>query len=364
MPITALQRPPEFPEIGRLRKGAPKGDRMPGRDLNYFRFDTPDPELAALFESIYGKTPRAVKIIMPFQTVDQNFSAFREHRNGTKLFHTCDGDYEWSRIGGKLTKTDRPCPTAKLDDRVIIKGNSAKNPDKCQAVGRLSMIVGGLKRFGYVLLTTTSVIDISRIHAQLSAIELMAGGDLRNIPMVLRRVDQAITYKDKEGTDKKSTRAMLQIEIDPAWAALRLAAMDESALIEAMAPRGALPMPASDRPMLTAPPTIAHNGYAVNPASGEIIDTADDDDDDSADFWPDEEDRLPVGTEPPKPEPTTPAPAKMNAGQIKQAWRDLEKAGVTIPAKFWEVDFKTLDEAGFIRAAAWIAERRAELAAK
>ena len=48
MPIIGLtDRPASFPQIGILRKGAPKPERGPGRDLKHFRFDTDDTDAAA-----------------------------------------------------------------------------------------------------------------------------------------------------------------------------------------------------------------------------------------------------------------------------------------------------------------------------
>ena len=67
MPIIGLtDRPASFPQIGILRKGAPKPERGPGRDLKHFRFDTDDTDAAGRFRTVYGNEPTSIHVFLPF----------------------------------------------------------------------------------------------------------------------------------------------------------------------------------------------------------------------------------------------------------------------------------------------------------
>jgi hypothetical protein len=92
MPIKGLtDRNAGFPQIGVLRKGAPKAEKGPGRDLEHFRFDADDREAAAAFAAIYGDEPRTVRVYVPYATTDENFEAWREDWIASSLKHRCDG---------------------------------------------------------------------------------------------------------------------------------------------------------------------------------------------------------------------------------------------------------------------------------
>src|SRR5262249_39120089 len=97
--IGLTDRPASFPQIGVLRKGAPKkqieknGKMVDsyGADLKHFRFDSDDPEAVKRFAEIYGAEPRAIRVYVPFATTGQNFEAWREEWSASSLKHRCDG---------------------------------------------------------------------------------------------------------------------------------------------------------------------------------------------------------------------------------------------------------------------------------
>jgi hypothetical protein len=358
MPINGLtNRPGRLTEIGRIYKGAPKGEKAPGKDLDYFRFKGTDADANAAWLAAYPtpEAARRIKIFMPYAQADQNFSAFRELRNKVGLVHRCDGDLIWDYDqSGKLAQTDKPCPCKGMPDRV--GDNNAINPAKCRPVGRLMMIVEALDRLGYVLFSMTSMIDITRLSTELTAIEQTIG-QLQGIPLILTRRPESISSPTTNGSRAAITRNMCHVEVDPEWSRPRLAAMRSSAILAAghYAPQlqapSALALPAP----YVAPALIEHGDYTINETTGEILD------DDEAEYWPDDDDRAPVGAPEPQPEPAAEFVPLLTPAEIKQAWRNLEKAGVKIPPALWKEDLNAYDEKRTRAAMAWIAGQQAKI---
>jgi len=266
MPIVGLtDRNAGFPQIGVLRKGAPKPERGPGRDLEHFRFDGDDEDASLAFRSIYGDEPRAVRVFVPYATTDENFEAWREDWVASSLKHRCDGQIcvRWLTGNGSYSTEPIPCPGG------------------CKQVGRLKVIIPELRRMAFVTVLTTSIHDIMEIHANLAALE-SARGDLRGIPLILRRVPREISTPNGDGKRVRRQKWLINIEAQPDWVELQLAAAAEAArpilataspalalpawdeedeaesvLIEAPAPLPALPAaPASQRKSVTHPQAI------------------------------------------------------------------------------------------------------------
>lgn len=250
MPIQGLTgRPPQFPCIGTLHKGAAKPERGPGRDLDHFRFDTDAARAAEMFQLAYGDTPRAITVYLPYPTVDQNFQAWRESWTASKLNHRCDGEvcYEYNQRG-ELAPTTKPCPDMDKprDDRT-----------RCKQVGRLQVILPVLERFAYVTVLTSSIYDIVALSEQLSAIEALRGS-LQGIPMVLSRNEREISMPKPDGSRARVAKWMLAIEVAPEWASLQLQSMQRQAL------QLPAPMPLSTLTALT-------NSTMVDTVTEEIV---------------------------------------------------------------------------------------------
>ena len=234
-----------FAELGRLRKGAPKDANRPGKDLQGFRFDSPDPIISAVFAEAYGAEPTQINVYLPHAGVDDNLMAYRELRNHSGLLHRCDGEYQYAydKITGMLTKTNQPCPCADMSDQVPYKEGLIKNQNKCQPVGRLQVIIPELQRFGYVLLGTTSKLDIIHLHEELTAIYQMVG-TLQGIPLTLyRRPEQVSSPANQAGQRRQQIKYMCHIQISPAYAAQKFTAMQQQAIASLQAPSLALPEP-------------------------------------------------------------------------------------------------------------------------
>lgn len=283
-------RPASFPQIGILRKGAPKPERGPGRDLKHFRFDTEDAEAARTFQTVYGDEPTSIRVYLPFATATENFEAWQEHWTAGALQHRCDGQtcVLWLN-GQRYSQQAVPCPHAKLDPN---------ERDRCKPAGRLKVVIPELRRLAYVTVLTGSVHDIIAITEQLAALESLRG-DLRGVPMILRRTPREISMPGQNGKRTRVEKWLISVEAAPTWVDLQLAAQE----------RAALPMQPA---LLPAPP--------ADVATGEIAEasyTAEDGDPDA--------------------DGDAPTPAA-----IRELWRRVRDFGQDIPPKILGLELDTL----------------------
>ena len=225
MPIRGLSdRAAAFPEIGRIRKGAPKTEEgYVGKDLAYFRIelDEAEKEAAATLRDSYPENPAELNILLPFNSVDENFDAWREAYVAGGMVHRCDGERVWYEIN----------PTT--GERVVIAGDPIKRCDgkkNCKPVGRLKVLIPELQRLAYLTVLTGSIHDIMNISRQLEAI-LQINGKLAGVPLKLRRRPMAIsTPSGSDGKRARRTKSLLSIEADPEWVKYKLQSMRIAAL--------------------------------------------------------------------------------------------------------------------------------------
>lgn len=250
-------RRPSFPEIGQLRKGAPKPERGPGRDLKYFRFESDDADATARFRTVYGDEPTSIRVYLPFATAGENFEAWQEHWIAGALQHRCDGQTCVLWLQGQRYRTDpAPCPHAALDKA---------ERDRCKPVGRLKVVIPELRRLAYVTVLTGSIHDIISLSEQLAALESLRG-DLRGVPMILRRAPREISMPGSNGKRTRVEKWLLSIEAAPSWVDLQLAAQERAALPEGAPPRPLLPAPAASQETGEVWPDDEGDGEAAKPA--------------------------------------------------------------------------------------------------
>ena len=256
MPIVGLtDRPAQFPEIGRIRKGAPKEPNKPGADLTYFRveFDEKEPEALAEFIRHYGDKPDEIDILLPFDTVEENFEAWREAYLAGGMIHRCDGafvvyafDPQTGEVlvrngkgnDGQAVACDGSSAVAFYEDR---KGQ--KQPIYCKPRGRLKVILPILRRMAFLTILTGSIYDIVNLSSQLEGFRQVVGR-LSGIPLVVRRRPREISRTTAEGQKVKITKSLLSIEADPRWVERKILAMqagtvpmvDPSQILELPAP--------------------------------------------------------------------------------------------------------------------------------
>lgn len=227
MPIQGLTtRAASFVELGIIRKGGAKTEaNKPGLDLDYFRFVTADQEAAAAFKEALTDKPRAIEFVLPFESLEENFEAWREAYVASGLAHRCDGVtcVAWRDTNGKIQMSEKPCPTPTDDQR--------KNGG-CKQVARLKIIIPALKRFAYITVTTTSIYDIMTMYQNLLAVQLANAdeGGLRGVPLILRRREKEISTPDKDGKRARRKKWLLSIEPSQAWVEKKLLQQRNAAL--------------------------------------------------------------------------------------------------------------------------------------
>jgi hypothetical protein len=212
-----------FPEIGRIRKGAPKEPDRPGKDLTYFRveFDEREKVASAAFRSVYGDTPSELNVLLPFNSVDENFEAWREVYVQGGLVHRCDGERIWYEINPADGQS------------VVTNGDPIRTCDHkigCSPSGRLKVLIPELQRLAFLTVLTGSFHDCMNISRQLLAI-LQINGQLAGVPLILRRRPvQISTPSGPDGKRVRRLKSLLSIEADPNWVKRKLIAMQHAAL--------------------------------------------------------------------------------------------------------------------------------------
>lgn len=311
MPIIGLtDRGASFPQIGILRKGAPKAPNAPGKDLKYFRLDTKLPDVQAQFEAVYGKEPVSVRVFLPYQTPAANLDAWREEYSASSLIHRCDGETmnTWRTPDGKYSQERKPCPYMNGT-----KQRTKKEPG-CKPVARLKVIVPELQRLAYLVVQSTSIHDIIELTGNLDAAYALRQ-DLRGIPFILRRAPRMISMPKEDGTRVRVEKWLLSLEPAPDWVQLQITAMSYAALPVVEGTYTALSAP-SERLALAS-------GSTVDLETGEVFDDEEDEEEAPAPEAPQ------VQAEP---EPRTPeqlreylrkeAKAAVNEPELAVGWRD------------------------------------------
>ena len=253
-------RPATFPQIGILRKGAIKPEKGPGKDLNYFRFDSDDDAAVKVFTERYGEEPRQIFAYVPYQTTAENFEAWKEDWVASSLKHRCDGEtmVRWLTPQGTYSTEPRPCTGG------------------CKQVGRLKIIVPELRRLAFVTVLTTSIHDIIEINSNLQALEA-ARGDLRGIPLIIRRAPREISTPGPDGKRVRREKWLITVEAQPQWVEQQLqvaAAAAMPALGPAQSPALALPAWDGDDDDDAEQGVVIVPAASVDPKAATAVETA------------------------------------------------------------------------------------------
>jgi len=220
MPILNLQRDSALPEIGRIRKGAPKTEQgYVGRSLDYFRFtphEKEDLELTQRFAHVFGNEPKAISGYLAYATVDSAFVAWNEIYTEKGIQRQCDSkSISLLRQGdGSLANyTEFPPNQRPMCAR-------AQNMQcECSSVGRLFLTIPQLKRWGAVTLVTSSKNDIVHIYQVLHHLQETIQNlnvELNQIPMRISRFNKELSV-NKNGQLQKFNVALIRIEPHPDW---------------------------------------------------------------------------------------------------------------------------------------------------
>jgi len=202
--------------IGRIKKGGPKPENAPGKDLTYFRYVPVGGEesAAAKFAEVYGDEPREIIVFLPFDDIDRNFETAMELHTAGAL--QCKGDIEgggafmWRDSDGVMQHTHKPCPDPPCNG--------------CKEGGYLRAIIPALVRYASVEVSTHSKWDIIELYGNLRAIQMTEGG-LTGIPMVLKRRPRDVSTPRKGGKRVRQIKWLLSLEVAPRYVEEKLAAL-------------------------------------------------------------------------------------------------------------------------------------------
>ena len=240
MPIKNLtNRGLAFPEIGQIRKGAPKdANGKIGKDLNYFRvtFDEAETEASEKFLKIYGSEPQEINILLPFNDIGACWEAWLEAYTAGRMVARSDGEkFEYlldTKTGEIKVTNGYPNVPYKQGQSVgtYTDGKGKVQEIFCSEVGRLKVVIPELQRLAYVTILTSSKHDIANIDSQLAGLKKINDGIISGIPMVLRRRPKKISTPKPDGTRVRYTKWMLSIEADPMWVQRKLSEINRFAL--------------------------------------------------------------------------------------------------------------------------------------
>lgn len=237
-----------FPEIGRIRLGAPKGEGgQIGKDLNYFRVEL-DPnddhfaESQAILDQKYGHEPKNLDIFLPFDEVERCWDANYEAYTASQLVALSDGEYfqflrdpKTGKVlvkNGRDVKTNQPVscditqPVGFYDGKADGGKKTVKKPIMLEPYGRLRCMLPALQRLAHLTMVTSSWNNIRQIDAQLHTLHYINQGKLVGVPMILRRRLTKLTIPaEKEGgKPRRVPKWLVSIEAHPDWVKKMIAA--------------------------------------------------------------------------------------------------------------------------------------------
>lgn len=210
MPIKGLtdKTTPQFPRLGKLRKGAEKSQaNRPGAELPHWRFTSEDPDIVRAFTDFYGEAPAEIDVFLPYERLDDNWQTWQEEWVSGGLVHRCDGQtcVTWLENGKYITSDMRQGPPC---------------PGGCKQVGRLALFLTGLARagfWGHVTMETHSINDLLSIQATLNALA-KATDNLQKIPLILRRVEREISTPGNGNKRVRRKKYLVELTLLAEWA--------------------------------------------------------------------------------------------------------------------------------------------------
>lgn len=223
------QAQPRLAEIGRLFKGAPKGPRSPGEDLDHFRFEPhealqgyprTDGQSGSLYDELLQRyedldSQRVLRIRFPFDEIEQNMSPplnelWSSKGGAQRCIKRCDGQTQllhWqdSKSGPRLSRQPKPCEAGPNDD---------KCPAGCSPTSRLQFILTDLGYPGIVVHTSHSMYDINEFESNLEAYRELP---LSKIPFLLCRRLKPCPFTKPDGAIVNQSKWLCHLEIDPTY---------------------------------------------------------------------------------------------------------------------------------------------------
>ncbi|MEM1425060.1 MAG: hypothetical protein AAGF75_00695 [Cyanobacteria bacterium P01_H01_bin.130] len=223
-----------LPRLGRIFKGAPKPQKGPGQDLDYFRVEAKDPAIAAAIRNIYSDRPTSFNICLihqdPAQAFNEQTGLFGQ---GQCYIRQCQGgrityERDFSDYGkGRMMPADKPChgcgtPECKLPDN-----------EQCGLRGVLTFAILELMEqgiWGYFDISLSGEIETRRIPERLAGL-YGSLGQIDGIPLQLFRAKEMApsVWRGKDGKWQRSRQEKSLVDLIPAPAIVPVMGQIQSA---------------------------------------------------------------------------------------------------------------------------------------
>ncbi|CUS05379.2 protein of unknown function (plasmid) [Candidatus Promineifilum breve] len=198
-----------LPRIGIIRKGAPKPQKGPGRDLDYFRLDRADPVVAAAWNDTLGPEPKSISGILPYADPAENLSIWDELWQGPRLLWRGDGERLHIKLDGnayvRYAPGEGPPQPAAAGEKVG-KGKVAR-------LSRLRLLLPQLRIAGIFEIMSSSAIDADELWSNLMWIRSTVA-TLQAAPVTVFRAARQFNVPQADGKTMVVTKHMLHLMLD------------------------------------------------------------------------------------------------------------------------------------------------------
>lgn len=198
-----------LPRIGTIRKGAPKPQKGPGKDLEYFRLDRTDPAVAAAWSEVMGSEPKSLSGILPYTDPAENLSIWDELWQGKRLLWRGDGERLHVQLQGnsyvRYAPGNGPAQPAAAGETV--------NKLKVARVSRLRLLLPQLGVAGIFEVMSSSAIDADELWANLMWIRSIVA-TLQGAPVTVFRAERQFNVAQPDGNTMIVKKHMLHLMLD------------------------------------------------------------------------------------------------------------------------------------------------------
>lgn len=198
-----------LPRIATVRKGAPKPEKGPGKDLEYFRLDRADPSVAAAWHEVFGQQPKTISGILPYSDPAECLNIWDELWQGKRLVWRGDGERLHVKLDGsayvRYAPGQGPAQPSAAGEMV--------GKLKVSRVSRLRLLMPQLRVAGVVEIMSSSEIDADELWANLMWIKATVA-TLQGAPVTVFRAARQFNVPQKDGTTMPVTKHMLHMMLD------------------------------------------------------------------------------------------------------------------------------------------------------
>lgn len=225
-----------LPRIGVIRKGAPKPQKGPGKDLDYFRLDRADPTVVAAWNEVLGREPKAISGILPYTDPADNLSIWDELWQGKRLLWRGDGERLHVQLNGnnyvRYAPGEGPAQPAAPGESV------AKL--KVARISHLRILLPQLRIAGIFEIMSSSTIDADELWSNLMWIRSTVP-TLQGAPVTVFRAGRQFNVPQADGNTMLVTKHMLHMMLDGRYLDALLPAPGAPPQLAAVQPAPALP---------------------------------------------------------------------------------------------------------------------------